>query len=107
MASTKMEEAPSASGRGTKRKMAEEVEEGSWHMSKVEKVETDDKGLVRTAWVLMRPRDSREKSLPYRSKKLISMKVGIQRLVLICPAEMVEEELGVDPGVGSGEFQSP
>ena len=39
MASTKMEEAPSASGRGTKRKMAEEVEEGSWHMSKVEKVE--------------------------------------------------------------------
>ena len=39
MASTKMEEAPSASGRGTKRKMAEEVEEGSRHMSKVEKVE--------------------------------------------------------------------
>ena len=43
MASTKMEEAPSASGRGTKRKMAEEVEEGSWHMSKVEKVEEVEK----------------------------------------------------------------
>ena len=39
MASTKMEEAPSASGRGTKRKMAEEMEEGSWCMPKVEKVE--------------------------------------------------------------------
>ena len=65
----------------------------------MDRVETDDKGLVRTAWVLMRPRDSREKSLPYRSKKLIPMKVGIQRLVLICPAEMAEDELGrVDPG---------
>ena len=39
MASTKMEEAPSASVRGTKRKMAEEVEEGSWRTSKVEKVD--------------------------------------------------------------------
>ena len=38
MASTKMEEAPSASGRGTKRKMAEEVEEGNRQMSKVEKM---------------------------------------------------------------------
>ena len=33
------DEAPLAGVRGTKRKMAEEVEEGSWHMSKVEKVE--------------------------------------------------------------------
>ena len=39
MASTKMEEAPSASGRGTKRKMAEEMEEGNRRKSKVEKVE--------------------------------------------------------------------
>ena len=38
MASTKMEEAPSASGGGTKRKMAEEVEEGNRRKSKVEKV---------------------------------------------------------------------
>ena len=55
--------------------------------SRMNRVETDDKGLVRTAWVLMRPRDSREKSFPYRSKKLVSLKVGIQRLVLICPAD--------------------
>ena len=43
MASTKMEEAPSASVRGTKRKMAEEVEEGNRRMFMVEKVEKVEK----------------------------------------------------------------
>ena len=75
-------------------KYEKKVGKADYRISKVDKVETDDKGLVRTAWVLMRPRDSREKSLPYRSKKLIPMKVGIQRLVLLCPGEMVEDELG-------------
>ena len=77
-------------------KYEKKVGKADYRISRVDRVETDDKGLVRTAWVLMRPRDSREKSLPYRSKKLVSMKVGIQRLVLICPAEMVEDELRND-----------
>merc|ERR1719508_748604 len=38
----------------------------------------------------MRPRDSKEKSLPYCSKKLISMKVGPGHNY---PAEMVENKL--------------
>ena len=37
---------------------------------RLSKVEIDDKGLVRTAWMLMRPRD--------RSKKLVSLKVGVR-----------------------------
>ena len=81
------------------------VGKADYRISKVDRVETDDKGLVRTAWVLMRPRDSREKSLPYRSKKLIPMKVGIQRLVLLCPAEMVEDELG-NAGAGDDDEQA-
>ena len=51
------------------------------------------KGLVRTVTVGMRPRDSREKSLPYKSKKLKSLKLAIQRLILICPAKEVKELL--------------
>ena len=51
-------------------KYDKKVGKADYRISKVEKVETDNKGLVRTAWVLMRPRDSREKSLPYRSKKV-------------------------------------
>ena len=74
-------------------KYESKVGKADYRLSKVKEVEIDAKGLVRTAWVLMRPRDSREKTLPYCSKNLTTMKVGIQRLVLICPAEMVEEEL--------------
>ena len=49
-------------------------------------METDHKGLVRTVTVGMRPRDSREKSLPYKSKKLKALRLAVQRLILICPA---------------------
>ena len=41
----------------------------------------------------MRPRDSREQSLPYKSKALVTLEVPIQRLVLFCPAEQVRNEL--------------
>ena len=62
---------------------------GQYRLARVKEVEKDEKGLVRTATVEMRPRDSREKSLPYRSKVLYTMRVAIQRLVLICPIEQV------------------
>ena len=62
---------------------------GQYRLARVKEVEKDEKGLVRTATVEMRPRDSREKSLPYRSKALYTMRVAIQRLVLICPIEQV------------------
>ena len=49
----------------------------------------DEKGLVRTVAVAFRPPSSKEKSLPYTSKELKEMKVGLNRLVLICPADKV------------------
>ena len=65
------------------------VGKGDFRLCKVDQVHPDSKGLVRTVTVLFRPLSSREKSLPYKSKELSQMKVGINRLVLICPAQQV------------------
>ena len=53
----------------------------------------EPKDLVRTVEVAMRPRDSREKSLPYKSKKLKTMKLAVLRLVPICPAQEARDSL--------------
>ena len=45
----------------------------------------DDKGLVSSVTVAMRPRDSRDPILPYKSKKLMEVELPVQRLVLIHP----------------------
>ena len=66
------------------------VGKADYRICRVEEVEMDAKGLVRTVTVGMRPRDSREKSLPYKSKKLKSLKLAIQRLILICLAKEVK-----------------
>ena len=58
-----------------------------YRICKVVEVEKDAKDLVRTVVVAIRPRDSREKSLPYKSKRMKTMKLAVQRLVLICPAQ--------------------
>ena len=50
----------------------------------------DDQGVVRTVNVKMRPRDNRDKALPYKAKAPVVMNVGVQRLVLIVPAEDIE-----------------
>ena len=68
-------------------KYEKKVGKANYRILRMDRVETDDKGRVRTAW------DSMEKSLPYPSNNLVSMKVEIQRLVLMCPAEMVEDKL--------------
>ena len=41
----------------------------------------------------MKPRDSREKSLPYKSKKLKALRLAVQRLFLICPADEAKKLL--------------
>ena len=43
----------------------------------------DQAGLVRTVEIWFRPRDSREPSLPYNNKNLVSEKISVQRLVLL------------------------
>jgi hypothetical protein len=41
-------------------------------------VEKDEKGLVRTVMMAMRPRYAREKSLPYKSNKVKNLKLAVQ-----------------------------
>ena len=69
------------------------VGKSDYRICKVVEVEEDAKGLVRTVTIAMRPRDSREKSLPYKSKKLKNLRLAVQRLVLICPAKKAKEML--------------
>ena len=53
----------------------------------------DPKQLVRTVIVAMRPRNTREKSLPYKSKELKHLRVAVQSLALVTKQEQVEEVL--------------
>ena len=50
---------------------------------RVTKVFPDEANLVRTVEVASRPKDSREPTLPYRSKDLFHETVPVQKLVLI------------------------
>ena len=56
-------------------------------MGRVLETKVDTKGLVRTCIIGVRPRDSRESSLPYKVKDLLRMTVPVQRLCVISPAE--------------------
>ena len=51
------------------------------------------KQLVRTVIVAMRPRNTREKSLPYKSKELKHLREAVQSLALVTKQEQVEEVL--------------
>ena len=67
---------------------------GVYRMCRVARVKFDDKGLVRTVWINIRKRDSREKGLPNKfdpEKDLVEMEMGVQRLVVICPATDVPQ----------------
>ena len=65
-------------------------------LCRVDEVHPDEEGLVRTVTVLSRPRDSREKSLPYKTKLLVREKMSVQRLVLICRDENIPEDPVLD-----------
>ena len=69
------------------------VGKADYRLCRVKDVDLDSKGLVRTVRVLMRPRDRREASLPYKSKNMITLELPVQRLVLISSAEEAEKEL--------------
>ena len=53
----------------------------------------DEEGVVRTVEVKLRPRDQRDKALPYKAKAPVKMIVGVQRLVLVTPQEDIENEV--------------
>ena len=68
------------------------IAKGDFRLARVTGVKVDDSGHVRTATVALRPRNKREKALPYRAKALTLMTVAVQRLVVILPAEEQEEQ---------------
>ena len=66
---------------------------GNYKLCKVSAVEKDERELVRTVEVVHRPIDSRDAGLPYSSKDLVSKRVAVQNLILICPVEdMLERD---------------
>ena len=56
-----------------------------YRVARVVVTKKDSKGLVRTVIVETRPRDSREKPLPYKAKDMVRMELPVQRLALIEP----------------------
>ena len=67
--------------------------QGKYRYCRVVSVHPDEHGVVRTVEVSLRPRNRGEKSLPYRSKPVEVMTVGVQRLVLIVPNEEIRMDI--------------
>ena len=68
------------------------ITKGDFRLARVTGVKEDDSGHVRTATVALRPRNKREKMLPYTVKQPTLMTLAVQRLVVILPAEEQEEQ---------------
>ena len=61
-----------------------------YKMARIVEAEADPKGRVRTVTVVTRPTDAREKLLPYKSKELTSMRLPVQRIVVLHAAEELD-----------------
>ena len=70
------------------------VGKGDYRLARVLDVYADSHGVVRTVKVEFRRCIAREASLPYISRPLEEMELGVQRLVVVCP---VEEQICGDP----------
>ena len=66
-----------------------------YKLAKILDVHPDGHGIVRTVTVGLRRSNVREKSLPYVGKPLERMKIGVQRLAVVCP---IEEQILADGG---------
>ena len=54
-----------------------------YRLARVVKVFPDERGIVRSVEVAYRKRNKREKVEDYRSKPLVTEKIGVQRLALL------------------------
>ena len=66
------------------------IGKGDFRLSVVKEVHPDEFEVVREATVAMRPRDSREKTLPYKCKELVKLRTTIQRLIKLNIEEQVK-----------------
>ena len=57
------------------------IGKGDYRLSVILEIHPDEHGIVREVTVGMRARDSREKSLEYKSKALQTLKTTVQRLI--------------------------
>ena len=73
---------------------ARKIGKGDYRLARVLQVHPDPHGVIRTVTVGMRRRDSRENALPYVHRPLEEIKLGVQRLVVVCPKE--EQQLEVE-----------
>jgi hypothetical protein len=63
------------------------VGKGTYRLGRVLAVHPDSHGVVRTVTVGMKKTDKREKALPYVPRALEEIKLGVQRIAVICPVE--------------------
>ena len=63
---------------------------GEYRICKVIQADADTDGIVRTVTVEMRPRDKREKVLPFKPKDPVKFRTAINRLSLLQPVEKME-----------------
>ena len=68
------------------------VGKADYRLARILDVHPDEHGTVRTVTVGMRRRDKRETGLPYQPRPLEKLKLGVQRLAVICPVEVQYEE---------------
>ena len=67
-----------------------------YRLARVVKVFPDERGIVRSVEVSYRKRNKREMVEEYRSKTLVTEKIGVQRLALL-------QASGEDPPTGEGD----
>ena len=72
-------------------KFDSDISQDHFRMGRITSVQVDKDGLVRTCKVAMRPRDAREKVLPYKAKEWWISNVSAQRIVVLCPVENQQE----------------
>ena len=77
------------------------IKKADYRIARVSEVQLDEKGLVRTVEVLMRPRDKRvDGNAKYTHKDLQPLLVPVQRVALLMPVEEVNADRPVDGDAG-------
>ena len=66
-----------------------------YKLVRVVEVHPDEKGIVRTVAIIYKKKNAREKATDFSKNKLVKDKVGVQRLIVIQPANDNHEETSV------------
>jgi len=83
------------------------IGKADYRLARILEVHPDDHGIVRTVTVGMRRRDRREAGLPYQPKPLEKLKLGVQRLAVVCPAEVQQDEVEKTPLAEENRILAP